>query len=125
MPLRDEQRGDWIADIRAILDVNQKVAYDLHSLLCNHICHNILEQLLSNPDQEEFVIPLAPLGSATLYRKEDGSWDIKDLVAGKSFSAAVNETLRCKESRLYRDAYDRAYSTLTASLKRFAAENLT
>ena len=45
MPLRDEQRGDWISDIKALLDVNQKVAYDLHSLLCNIVCHQILEQI--------------------------------------------------------------------------------
>ena len=124
MPLRDEQRGDWVSDIKALLDVNQKVAYDLHSLLCNIVCHRILEQVIQDDKCEEFIIPLAPIGQATLYKNNEGRWDLKDVIIGNSFDKACNETLRCKESRLYRDIYDRAYSQLVKNLKRFASENL-
>lgn len=123
MAVRDNHRGDWISDVRAILDVNQKVAYDLHSMLCNIICHRVLEQLIQDSDCKEFTIPLAPIGKATI-RKSENEWKIVSVDMGDSFTKAINETLRCKESRLYRDEYDRAYDQLVKNLKRFAAENL-
>ena len=124
MAIRDAHRGDWISDVRAILDVNQKVAYDLHSMMCNIICHRVLEQLIENPDSNKFVIPLAPLGEAVIEKEDSGEWSLTSVDLGDSFKKAINETLRCKESRLYRDQYDRAYDQLIKNLKRFAAENL-
>lgn len=124
MPIRDTYRGDWIGDVRALLDVNQKVAYDLHSLLCNIICHRVLEQLIEQPNCTEFHIPLAPIGEATLCKNSEGLWTLSKLSLGPSFEKALNETIRCKESRLYRDQYDRAYDQLVKNLKRFASENL-
>lgn len=124
MPKRDSYRGQWTNDVMVLLNVNQKVAYDLHSLLCNIICHSALEQLLEDPEAKEFDLPVAPLGNIRLQKQEDGSWQVASLSLGNSFESALNETLRCKESRLYRDQYDRAYNNLVYSLKRFAAENL-
>lgn len=124
MALRDEKRGDWVSDVKAILNVNQKVAYDLHSFLCNIVCHRILEQVIEDPTTKEFRIPLAPIGDVTLCLDDAGEWYVKDICVGNSFDKAAKETLRCKESRLYRDLYDRAYNQLTKNLKRFAAENL-
>lgn len=119
MPLTDVSRDSWIKDISALLNISPSASLNLHSTLKNLACHLILEQYFQDPDRDFFEINVAPYGMATLVRTDEG-WDIKDFRLYPSFLATLEETLRCKESNLYRESSERVYKSLSRKLNQFS-----
>lgn len=106
MPYIDRYKSEWSADLAATLNIRKDCCMQLWNLIKNIECHKVLEQLLSNKSQSEFKLTVPPLGLVTITCNE-GRWIIKEVDMSQSFVDSLNETLRCKESNLYRELYDR------------------
>lgn len=119
MPITDTSRDSWIRDVGALLNLSQSACLMLHSTLKNLSCHLILEQYFEDPNRDSFEINIAPYGTATLVKTEDG-WDVEDFKFFPSFLSTLNETMRCKESNLFREGSEVVYKALSKKLQQFS-----
>lgn len=117
--IADNERAAWCTDVAALFGSTYDRMIPLWTLLKNYHCHYALEQLLANGNDSEFDMIVAPLGRITLFKTDDG-WDIKLKEISPSFLASLNETIRCKESNLYREQREEVVTTLKNRLEKFA-----
>lgn len=92
---------EFIQDFSAIEGISTKKAEMVLYTLKNMICHSIMEQYLLDTSKTSFRINVPPIGYLTLYKNDEGNWDVKDLDISQMFVMSLNQALKSKESPLY------------------------
>lgn len=118
MAVRDGYRDEWCSDIAAILNTSTSVATSLWTVLKNIECHRILEQYLSEDTQDTFEFIVAPIGKIKM-KRNGKEWSLIDVELAESFKKTLNENIRCRESNLYRELYDRNLIRFKKYLERY------
>ena len=119
MAIVDVSQKAWAEDITAILGTHKQIGIDLHVLLKNLACHYILEQLIEDPNKKVFDINIAPYGMGKLVIDGD-KIEITDIKLYPAFLSTLINTIKTRESNLYRQQYQEVFNVLKRQLKNFS-----
>ena len=124
MPANDSLTSQWSTDISQLLGIGFDSGLQFWNLLKNLECHKILEQHFNDKSRKEFDVLVAPIGVISI-KKIDDKWKVTNFEISSSFEKCLNETLRCEESNLYRELYDRNLIRLGKCLDKYTESQRT